>query len=404
MDALKSIGEDSSFSNRKLIAEINGISNYSGTAEENIELLNKLKNGKLIKSISSTIITVPTLDTSNPATPSTTIPLTDESITIPISDTDNIKETDAITDDNEIEDKLIYFSKCDSKYNSIEEALKSIYAFSSYEYRVQIGKVNNIPTDDSAKLNMELLKRLKNGNLIRPSLIVPPFQEIYNKEQIDDMIKKLEESKNTNIQKRKKTLVVMAKLLFNFGYESAYVAGILGNINGEGDVGQLESSFYRNITLKPKYLIFMDEEYDYAKKYSGKHIYDNLSLVEIKNLLYELAKGGWKGKFGIGCIQWTGVRSIPLINFYLEEIGFKDKITFEQATSAEAKLIINELNYDKEYNNIYKNWKKENTNIDSENAAYNASIKLTKEYEKPATNKAKERAETAKSIYKIMTS
>lgn len=204
VDALKSIGEDSSFSNRKLIAEINGISNYSGTAEENIELLNKLKNGKLIKSISSTIITVPTLDTSNPATPSTTIPLTDESITIPISDTDNIKETDAITDDNEIEDKLIYFSKCDSKYNSIEEALKSIYAFSSYEYRVQIGKVNNIPTDDSAKLNMELLKRLKNGNLIRPSLIVPPFQEIYNKEQIDDMIKKLEESKNTNIQKRKK--------------------------------------------------------------------------------------------------------------------------------------------------------------------------------------------------------
>lgn len=196
----------------------------------------------------------------------------------------------------------------------------------------------------------------------------------------------------------------MAKLLFNFGYEPAYVAGILGNINGEGDVGQLESSFYRNITLKPKYLIFMDEEYDYAKKYSGKHIYDNLSLVEIKNLLYELAKGGWKGKFGIGCIQWTGVRSIPLINFYLEEIGFKDKITFEQATSAEAKLIINELNYDKEYNNIYKNWKKENTNIDSENAAYNASIKLTKEYEKPATNKAKERAETAKSIYKIMTS
>ena len=49
-DALEEIGVDSSFSNREKIAEINGISNYKGKQEENVELLNKLKKGELIKS------------------------------------------------------------------------------------------------------------------------------------------------------------------------------------------------------------------------------------------------------------------------------------------------------------------------------------------------------------------
>lgn len=49
VDALKAIGVNSSFSNREKIAEANGISNYTGTATQNISLLNKLKAGKLIK-------------------------------------------------------------------------------------------------------------------------------------------------------------------------------------------------------------------------------------------------------------------------------------------------------------------------------------------------------------------
>lgn len=49
VDALKSIGVDSSFCNRKKIANKNGMPNYSGTATENNQLLAKLKSGKLIK-------------------------------------------------------------------------------------------------------------------------------------------------------------------------------------------------------------------------------------------------------------------------------------------------------------------------------------------------------------------
>lgn len=50
VDALKSLGINSEKNNRKRIAVLNGIKNYSGTATQNTRLLNLLKKGKLIKS------------------------------------------------------------------------------------------------------------------------------------------------------------------------------------------------------------------------------------------------------------------------------------------------------------------------------------------------------------------
>ena len=50
VDALKSVGEkDTSLKHRKLIAEKNGIKNYSGSASQNEKMLTMLKNGKLLK-------------------------------------------------------------------------------------------------------------------------------------------------------------------------------------------------------------------------------------------------------------------------------------------------------------------------------------------------------------------
>lgn len=49
VDGLKSIGVDSSYANRKKIAAANGISNYSGTASQNEKLCSLAKQGKLIK-------------------------------------------------------------------------------------------------------------------------------------------------------------------------------------------------------------------------------------------------------------------------------------------------------------------------------------------------------------------
>lgn len=49
VDALKAIGVNSSMASRKKIAKANGITNYTGTASQNITLLNKLKKGTLKK-------------------------------------------------------------------------------------------------------------------------------------------------------------------------------------------------------------------------------------------------------------------------------------------------------------------------------------------------------------------
>lgn len=50
VNALKSLGINSGKNNRKRIAVLNGIKNYSGSAIQNTRLLNLLKKGKLIKS------------------------------------------------------------------------------------------------------------------------------------------------------------------------------------------------------------------------------------------------------------------------------------------------------------------------------------------------------------------
>ena len=47
VDALNQINIDSSYSYRSILAKINNIDNYRGTAEQNLKMLNLLKKGKL---------------------------------------------------------------------------------------------------------------------------------------------------------------------------------------------------------------------------------------------------------------------------------------------------------------------------------------------------------------------
>ncbi len=49
IDSLNKIGVDSSYAFRKKIAAVNGIVNYSGTAEQNLRMLDLLEGGKLLK-------------------------------------------------------------------------------------------------------------------------------------------------------------------------------------------------------------------------------------------------------------------------------------------------------------------------------------------------------------------
>ena len=62
-----------------------------------------------------------------------------------------------------------YFAKCDSKYTSLVDALRSIGAKSDFAYRKIVAKENNISGYiGTAKQNTSMLNLLKNGKLIKP--------------------------------------------------------------------------------------------------------------------------------------------------------------------------------------------------------------------------------------------
>ena len=229
-------------------------------------------------------------------------------------------------------------------------------------------------------------------------LLLITFTFISSHAMIDKLIN------NGSYNNKKETIRIIGNLLFSNGYPASFVAGVLGNIYHEGSIGKFESSAYiSRPDLEPQYLRYMDQLYGYRTKYSGK-IITEVSMHQLETLLEQLKRDNWKkGKFGLGCVQWTGGRTYNLFKIYQQECGNKDKITLEQATSAEGKMVISELNGDYKY--IYNQWKNENTNRNTATAAYNAGYILTMKYEVPADtkNKAKTRGGTAQEMYNIMT-
>ena len=221
---------------------------------------------------------------------------------------------------------------------------------------------------------------------------------------LHQMMKKLK-TKSSYSAIKKNTMSIIGTVLLNKGYEPSFVAGVLGNINHEGNVGMFESSAYTSHPeSEPQYLKYMDKLYNYRTKYSGKCVTD-VSMKDLSKLMDKLKSKNYKeGKFGLGCVQWTGERTYTLVQLYLHECKNANKITLDQATTAEGKMIVKELSGDNKY--IYDQWKNENANKNSANAAYNAGSIICRKYEVPAdyNNKAITRGNTAKEIYKIMTS
>lgn len=116
VEALNAIGVDSSYTNRTAIAKANGITNYTGTAAQNTELLNKLKAGTLIKAGAS----------------------------------------------------VSYYPKYTGSETSLVNALNAIGVDSSYSNRALIAAANGITNySGTAAQNTELLNKLKAGTLIR---------------------------------------------------------------------------------------------------------------------------------------------------------------------------------------------------------------------------------------------
>ena len=292
-----------------------------------------------------------------------------------------------------------FYPACDSSYTSIVDGLKSIGVDSSFNNRKVIASINDISNySGTESQNIELLKKLKQGKLIKSKSSNPSSSSSSSNE----MIKKLEQS--SVYASKKSTLSMIGTLLFNNGYPPSFVAGVLGNVYHEGKIGFFESSAYSNPDRKPQYLKYMDELYQYAEKYSGK-IVTEVSMNKLDEVMNKLKADKWeKGKFGLGCIQWTGERTYTLFKLYKQECGGADSININQAITAEGKMVMNELKGSYEY--IYKKWDNENPNKNTQDAAYNAASILCLKYEVPYKKEenAIKRGNTAKDIYNIMTS
>jgi len=151
-------------------------------------------------------------------------------------------------------------------------------------------------------------------------------------------------------------MLAAAEKLLNDGYEVEFVAGVLGNIQSEGAIGKFESSAYiSNPDAEPPYLKYMDEHFDYRKKFSGKTIRD-VGISAALELQKNAENSNFQGKFGLGMIQWTGDRTGKLLSYY-QKYASGDKPTEDECIKAEINFMVDELK-SSSCSYIYANWKK----------------------------------------------
>ena len=237
---------------------------------------------------------------------------------------------------------------------------------------------------------------------ISPGIVVPIPTTTGESSDITEMLNRLLNDKTLGLSDIKKnTIIGIGRTMLNEGYPPAFVTGMLANIIHEGSAGLFESSAYKS--NKPKYLQYMDDNYDYRQKYSGKNVMD-ISISDLCDLMQKLEKDNWqKGKFGLGCVQWTGGRTKSLVDVYKEVASTSDTLTFEQMLYAEGLMISRE--FAGAYHAVYTDWLKNNeNNLNSVEAAYSAGSIICMKYEVPAdyANKSVTRGNTAKDVYKVM--
>lgn len=196
---------------------------------------------------------------------------------------------------------------------------------------------------------------------------------------------------------KKKAMVYAAERLLAEGYEVEFVAGMLGNIQNEGEAGKFESSNYKSHPEKePSYLVYMDKNFHYKEKYSGRSISD-IGIEEAIALQKKAEASGYKGKFGFGMGQWTGKRTSNILAAY-QKYHTSNKPSTEECIKIEVDFMVDELKKP-EYSYIYNNWKKAKNRT-----AQSAAETICYEYERPKDKEtqAKQRGKNATKIYNIM--
>ena len=224
--------------------------------------------------------------------------------------------------------------------------------------------------------------------------------------EIAGYINNLENSNVSMVVEKKETLVYVANVLLQSGYELSFVAGLLGNIVEEGPAGKFESSYYKK-NEPPAYIKFINENTDYENLLSGKNI-SEVGIEETQAFLDDLdalvqnmsEEDKDLAKFGLGCIQWTGDRTKELLDCYREVCQGNNYPTAEQCMQAEARMFINE--FQKDSGKIYTDYNAQYVEKESADKANDAGKYLCKNYVKPKVDNSKERGNHAENIYNIM--
>lgn len=94
----------------------------------------------------------------------------------------------------------------------------------------------------------------------------------------------------------------------------------------------------------------------------------------------KVVQSGYKGKFGLGMIQWTGERTTGLLQAYKKYCSSNYPSEAEMA-KVEVNYMADELKGD--YASVYKNWK------NGSKTAKSAGEIICKEYERPKIQQAK---------------
>lgn len=403
VDALDSIDVDSCMSSRVKIAALNGIHDYAGLASQDMILLDLLKKGKLVKSkylkaeageISRNIQAVKAEANSNNATVSVSeIYAEQNEITVYIGEMAplyvHIKPYNA-------SDKSLKWSSDNTSIaqvqGTVEQNVNTGIVFNSY-----CGYIKGIREGKTY-----VKAKASNGQTI--SVLVKVEKKSETNTKIATMVARLRLNRSLGLSEEKKYAIAsMAEVMLKDGYEPEFVAGVLGNIIHEGNVGQFESSNYAAYPqCKPKYLKYMDGEYDYARNFSGNNI-TKVSLVYLSQLMSQLESDNWNyGKFGLGCVQWTGSRTKTLVDIYLQYSDDGYFINLDQATKAEGKMLSTELSGN--YSYVYNSWKNQHY-TSKEQAAFEAGKVVCIKYEVPSDRYYKAehvRGPEARKVYRVM--
>lgn len=211
---------------------------------------------------------------------------------------------------------------------------------------------------------------------------------------------------------------IVAIVLFGEGYTTAFVAGMLGNMYIEGEVGRLEAvnqgtnnpedfAYWNHMNSIPFKNPETGKECTYYEYFSSvnppKHLYE-VDFPTYYNLVTQVMSKypNASNVIGCGCVQWTQrSRYEGLLQCYIDAdaAGNNDgQLSYEECVVAESNHMANEFAGDYKY--VVNDCGKYN----SEASAINSAEIICNEYERPNEEfkKLEERKQAAADLYNAM--